>query len=199
MRAFVDHADGRKEKSRQESVRNHLERGSAKSHRSKRRETEENQAQVANGTVSGNVLEVLVAQCNEGAENHVENQERHHVREPDLGGFRHQEHRDAKTTVSAHLHHHAGGKHRDCRRSGGVTVRTPEVEREQGTRNGKSHEHERERPHLEIHRERHLGKFDKAETVDSAFEVEAEECRQDHRGAERKCQRQLLTAVVLAA
>ena len=151
--AFVNHADSREEETCQETVRNHLEACAAKSNRRHGCKSEEDETQVADGTVSGNVLEVFVADGDERTENHVKDEERHNVREPNLGGIGHEEHRNAEASVGAHFHHHSGGEHRNGGRGCGVAVRAPEVEREERTRNGKAHEHERECPHLEIHRE----------------------------------------------
>ena len=199
MRAFVNHADGREEEPGEEPVRNHLQACAAQADWGHSRKPEEYEAQVADGTVGGNVLEVLVPKRNEGAENHVEYQERHHVGEPDLRCLGHQEHGDAQAAVGAHLHHHAGRKHRDRGGGCGVAVRTPEVEREQGTRNCKSHEHEREGPHLEFHRDGRFCDFDEVPAVCTAFEVEPEQGRKNHRGAERERQGKFLAAVVPAS
>ena len=73
------------------------------------------------------------------------------------------------------------------------------MEREQRTRYGESHEHEREGPHLEFHREADLRKLHDAPAVHAAFEVEPEEGRKYHRGAERERQGELLAAVVALA
>ena len=66
---------------------------------------------MADGTVSGDILEVFVADGNEWAENHVKDEERDNVREPNLGGFGHEEHGDAQASVGTHFHHHTGGEH----------------------------------------------------------------------------------------
>ena len=178
--AFVNHADGREEKPGQESVRNHLEASAAKSNRRHGCKSEEDEAQVADGTVSGDILEVFVADGNEWAENHVKDEERDNVREPNLGGFRHEEHRNAEASVGTHFHHHAGSEHRNGCRCGGVTVRAPEVEREERTRNGKSHEHERECPHLEIHRKCRLCNFNEVPACSATFEVKPKERCKNH-------------------
>ena len=180
-------------------MRNHLQAGAAQAHRRKRRKAEEDEAEVADGTVRGDVLEVFVADGDERTEHHVEDKQCHHVGEPDFGRFGHQEHRDAQASVGAHLHHHAGGKHRDRGRCGRVAVGTPEVEREERTRYGESHEHEREGPHLEFHREGDLGELHDAPAVRTALEIEAEERCQNHRGAERERQGEFLSAVIALA
>ena len=109
--AFVNHTDSREEKPSQESVRNHLEASAAKSNRREGCKSEEDETQVADGTVSGDVLEILVADGDERAENHVKDEECYNVREPNLGGFGHEEHGNAEASVGTHFHHHAGGEH----------------------------------------------------------------------------------------
>ena len=71
---------------------------------------------MADGTVSGDVLEIFVADGDERAKNHVKDEESYNVREPNLGGFGHEEHGNAQASVGSHFHHHAGGEHRNgCR------------------------------------------------------------------------------------
>ncbi len=154
---------------------------------------------MADGTVSGNVLEVFVADGDERAEYHIENQERDNIREPNFCGFRHEEHGDAQASVCTHLHHHACSEHGNSGRCSGVTIRAPEVERKKRTRNGKSHEHEREGPHLEIHRESRLCNFNEIPACCATFEVKPEERCQYHRGTERECQGELFTTVIALA
>ena len=154
---------------------------------------------MADGTVSGDVLEILVANGDERAKYHVENQESNNVGEPNLSGFGHEEHGHTQASVSTHFHHHAGSEHRNSGRCGGVAVRAPEVEREQRTRNGKTHEHERECPHLEIHRECRLCDFNEVPAVRSAFEEESEERCQNHRRTKRERQGEFFTTVVALA
>ena len=199
VRAFVNHADRGEEQPGQEAVRNHLEASTAKAHWRKRREAKEDESQVADGTVGGDVLEVLVADGDEGAKHHVENQESDDIGKPELGCFGHEEHGDAQASVSTHLHHDACREHGNCCRGCGVTVRAPEMEREQGTRNGESHEHEGECPHLEIHRERNSRERGDVPRVEPGLEVNPEQGRENHRGTECERQGKLFTAVVLLA
>ena len=197
--AFVNHTDSREEKPSQESVRNHLEARATKSNRCEGCKSEEDEAQVADGAVSGDVFEVFVADGDERAKYHVKDEECYNVREPNLGGFGHEEHGNAEASVGTHFHHHAGGEHRNSGRCSGVTVRAPEVEREKRTRNGESHEHERECPHLEIHRESRLCNFNEVPACGATFEVKSEERCKNHRRAKCECQRELFTTVVALA
>ena len=199
----VNHPDQRKEQSRHQAVRQHLQHGAGHRGLVQHQDREQHQSAVADRRVGVDVFQVGLLDCRERSVDHADTGQRQENPCQFVGRLGHQEDRHAKTTISAELHQHPRMQHRNGRRRRSVTVRRPRVEREHRAEHSETDERQREEQVLRAHRNRMFGDFENIHRQLTAFgrrmKIDAEDADQQQRRTSHQHQRQFHRRILFPA
>ena len=200
MRTAVNHADQSEEEGRHQAVAQHLQNRSRSGRSVHHQNGEEHQPAVRHRRIGIDILEVGL---HAGRQSPVDDRD---CRQDDeyptqfVRRLRHQVHRHAETAVTAQLHQHPGMEHRHRRRSRGMAVGTPRMEREQRAQHAEPDEDQR-KPDILL-RERNavqLRDFQNIHRRRPGAEIDAQNADQQQRRTAHEHQRQLHGGILLAA
>ena len=196
--AVVEHAHAEEERAGGDAVVEHLVNGALNRNGGEGKNSEHDEAQVADGGVGDQALEIGLNGGDQRAVNDADDGQNGDERGHAMRGVRKERQAEAQHAVGAELQHHAGEDHGAGGGRFGVRVRQPCVQREERNFDGKGQEERAEEPEFGVRRKQDVAalqtrcEFRQIEGanqhVSSAEIVEPQDGDQHQDGAEHRVQ-----------